>query len=131
MTGLLGACCGRAAARSCSGCEKRADRAGEKDLRNDTKGTATREASEVPPYASCCRLTSRLSCRATWRALCVCKGRDKLNGQLQPFVRRHRADVNAKKFDHAQLIPDCLWSAIFACKAIPQDFSLYCQLTAD
>ena len=36
-----------------------------------------------------CRLTSWLSCRATRRAPCVCKGRDELSGQLQPLVRRH------------------------------------------
>ena len=41
------------------------------------------------PMRSWCRLTSRLSCGATRRALCVCKGRDELNRQLQPFVRRH------------------------------------------
>ena len=53
------------------------------------------------PMRSWCRLTSRLSCKTTRRALCssLCKGRDELACQLQPFVRRHRADLNAPKFD--------------------------------
>ncbi len=43
---------------------------------------------DTPLSDSSCGITSRLSCQATWRAPCLCKGRDKLNGQLQPFVRR-------------------------------------------
>ena len=47
-----------------------------------------------------CRLTSKLSCGATWRALCSCKGRDKLPRQLQRFVRRHRDNLDALSIDH-------------------------------
>ena len=99
MTGFVSAakawlpmkCCDRVATEATLGAKRDriANRA--RNLSDGPEGQAPGETRDVQPMRSCCRLTSWLSCRATRRALCVCKGRDELNGQLQPFVRRHRA----------------------------------------